>query len=493
MKKSIIYLFVCAIFGMMLTTSCQDSLDLDATNSNTRNVTIDKDLFAVKGRINVKLAKGTNYAIPSSPNGDVEMQSVPSAMASAMKFSGAYRMERVFKPAGIYEARTVAEGLDRWYTIYFDESKDVSAVLQQFNKVNGIEYAERVLPIARPKVTVKPYNGPSASAEMKGAAGVFNDPYLSKQWHYYNDGSVSAHAKKGADCNVKPVWEKYTAGKSNVIVAIVDGGIDITHEDLVDNLYINEKEKNGQPNVDDDGNGFVDDVYGYNFVTADGVVGGKIEPDDDGHGTHVAGTVGARNNNGKGVAGVAGGDGTAGSGVRLMSCQIFRKKNEQGDAAAAIKYAADNGAVICQNSWGYSSTADVTEMPKLLKEAIDYFIKMAGCDAMGQQRADSPMKGGVVIFAAGNENKEFSAYPACYAPTVSVSAMAWDFTKASYSNFAKWITIMAPGGDQETFGTEGGVLSTMPKTKVASGYGYSACFRYCSTYCVVFRKARFYQ
>ena len=146
-------------------------------------------------------------------------------------------------------------------------------------------------------------------------------------WPAVRDGSVSAHAKKGADCNVKPVWEKYTAGKSNVIVAIVDGGIDITHEDLVDNLYINEKEKNGQPNVDDDGNGFVDDVYGYNFVTADGVVGGKIEPDDDGHGTHVAGTVGARNNNGKGVAGVAGGDGTAGSGVRLMSCQTFARFN----------------------------------------------------------------------------------------------------------------------------------------------------------------------
>ena len=255
MKKSIIYICACAIFGMMLTTSCQDSLDLDATNSNTRSVTIDKDIFAVKGCINVKLAKGTNHVIPSSPNGNVEMQNVPSAMASAMKYSGAYKMERVFKPAGIYEARTVAEGLDRWYTIYFDESKDVSAVLQQFNKVNGIEYAERVLPIERPKVTAKPYNGSSASAEIKGAAGVFNDPYLSKQWHYYNDGSVSGHAKKGADCNVKPVWEKYTAGKSNVIVAIVDGGIDVTHEDLVDNLYINEKEKNGQPNVDDDGNG----------------------------------------------------------------------------------------------------------------------------------------------------------------------------------------------------------------------------------------------
>ena len=180
MKKSIIYICACAIFGMMLTTSCQDSLDLDATNSNTRSVTIDKDIFAVKGCINVKLAKGTNHVIPNSPNGNVEMQNVPSAMASAMKYSGAYKMERVFKPAGIYEARTVAEGLDRWYTIYFDESKDVSAVLQQFNKVNGIEYAERILPIERPKVTAKPYNGPSANAEMKGAAGVFNDQCLSR-------------------------------------------------------------------------------------------------------------------------------------------------------------------------------------------------------------------------------------------------------------------------------------------------------------------------
>ena len=85
MKKSIIYICACAIFGMMLTTSCQDSLDLDATNSNTRSVTIDKDIFAVKGCINVKLAKGTNHVIPSSPNGNVEMQNVPSAMASATR------------------------------------------------------------------------------------------------------------------------------------------------------------------------------------------------------------------------------------------------------------------------------------------------------------------------------------------------------------------------------------------------------------------------
>ena len=458
--------------GLMLATSCQESMETENPNSKTRAVAIDKDLFAVRGRINVKLEKGANQALPTSAKGNVEMQSVPSAMASAMKYAGAYKMERVFKPAGIYEKRTIAEGLDRWYTIYFDESKDVAEVLQQFNKASGIEYAERVLPIARPKFTAKPYTGPAPQTRNQPTASAFNDPLLAKQWHYYNDGSVSPHAKKGADCNLKPVWEKYTTGKSNVIVAVVDGGIDITHEDLVDNLYINEKEKNGQAGVDDDGNGFVDDVYGYNFVEAKDVVGGTIQPDNDGHGTHVAGTVAARNNNGKGVAGVAGGNGAADSGVRLMSCQIFRGKDEQGDAAAAIKYAADNGAVICQNSWGYSSTSGVTAMPKLLKEAVDYFIKMAGCDANGQQRANSPMKGGVVIFAAGNENKEFAAYPACYPPAVSVSAMAWNFAKASFSNYARWITIMAPGGDQDTFGTEGGILSTVPKSKASSGYAY---------------------
>ena len=462
----------CAMSGLMLATSCQDSMDLQTANSNTRAVVIDKDIFAVRGRINVKLEKGANQALPTSAKGNVEMQSVPSAMSSAMKYAGAYKMERVFKPAGIYEERTIAEGLDRWYTIYFDESKDVAEVVQQFNKAAGVEYAERVLPIARPKFTAKPYTGPAPQTRNQPTASAFNDPLLAKQWHYYNDGSVSPHAKKGADCNLKPVWEKYTTGKNNVIVAIVDGGIDVTHEDLVDNLYINEKEKNGQAGVDDDGNGFVDDVYGYNFVEAKDVVGGKIEPDNEGHGTHVAGTVGARNNNGIGVAGVAGGNGAADSGVRLMSCQIFRGKDEQGDAAAAIKYAADNGAVICQNSWGYSSTSGVTAMPKLLKEAVDYFIKMAGCDANGQQRANSPMKGGVVIFAAGNENKDFAAYPACYPPAVSVSAMAWNFAKASYSNYADWVTIMAPGGDQDTFGTEGGILSTVPKSKVPSGYAY---------------------
>lgn len=215
MRKSIIYLCACALSGMMVTTSCQDNLDSDAGVSNTRSVNIDKDLFAIKGCINVKLAKGTNQSIPSTRSGSVEMQSVPSAMTSAMQYSGAYKMERVFKPAGIYEARTVAEGLDRWYTIYFDKSKDVAAVLDQFKKAEGVECAERVLPMAKPTVKMTPYSPSGAS--MQATASTFDDPLLAKQWHYYNDGSVNARAKKGADCNVKPVWEKYTTGKKTLL------------------------------------------------------------------------------------------------------------------------------------------------------------------------------------------------------------------------------------------------------------------------------------
>ena len=106
----------------------------------------------------------------------------------------------------------------------------------------------------------------------------------------------------GADIGLFKAWEKET-GKPNVIVAITDGGIDITHPDLKDNLFVNQKELNGQEGVDDDGNGFIDDINGFNFIHNNG----KIYPDDESHGTHVAGTVAARNNNGIGVAGIAGG------------------------------------------------------------------------------------------------------------------------------------------------------------------------------------------
>jgi serine protease len=153
----------------------------------------------------------------------------------------------------------------------------------------------------------------------------FNDPFFSKQWHLYNDGSLSNEFIAGADINVTDVWKYYTTGSNRVVVAIVDTGVDISHPDLVNNLWVNEAELNGIEGVDDDGNGIVDDIYGANFINYTGTI--RVEE----HGTHVSGIVAATNNNGMGVCGVAGGNGSE-EGVRLMICQIMDSYNNIGDA-----------------------------------------------------------------------------------------------------------------------------------------------------------------
>lgn len=124
---------------------------------------------------------------------------------------------------------------------------------------------------------------------------------MDQQWHYRNPGTL-APSVKGADINLWEAWQ-YETGSSNVIVAVIDEGIQIDHPDLVNNMWVNEAELNGTENSDDDGNGYIDDIYGYNFVSNSGNVTSMT------HGTHVAGTIAAENGNGIGVCGIAGGNG----------------------------------------------------------------------------------------------------------------------------------------------------------------------------------------
>ncbi|MGM9738098.1 MAG: S8 family serine peptidase, partial [Candidatus Cryptobacteroides sp.] len=201
-----------------------------------------------------------------------------------------------------------------------------------------------------------------------------------------------------------------------------------------------------------------------------------------GHGTHVAGTIAAVNNNGIGVCGVAGGSG-AGDGVKIMSVQIFSGSYgvSYANEVRAVKYAADNGAVILQCSWGYNSAlADPlyysrgygsdeefeTRSP-LEKEAFDYFIYHAGS-------RNGVIDGGVVVFASGNENAAMAAYPGAYKDYICVSALAGDYTPSTYSNYGPGVDICAPGGDTDYHcSTKGGILSTLP-AHVSDGqmYGY---------------------
>lgn len=295
----------------------------------------------------------------------------------------------------------------------------------------------------------------SQMVTMATSSMPFNDPMLSQQWHYSNDGSIAVGAVPGADINLFDAWQT-TTGRSDVVVAVIDGGIDVSHEDLAANMLINSAEANGVEGVDDDGNGYVDDIYGYNFCTNSAA----IYPHD--HGTHVAGTVAAVNNNGVGVAGVAGGDGSADSGIRMISCQVFdtRSGTQEGDFAAALVYAARRGASIAQCSWGWGSP-DYYEQEVL--DAIDYFTKYGGGDNLA---------GGLCIFATGNNGATGNYYPACYETTVAVGAMTCYLTPASYSNYGDWVDIVAPGGLMD-YSTYEGVLSTLPNNQYGWNEGTS--------------------
>ena len=346
---------------------------------------------------------------------------------------GVVSVERLFPDAGEFEARHRAAGLHRWYRIRYDESVSITKAEQGLGSLPGVQTVD----FPRRKVR----------------RAYFNDPLYFAQWHYYNDGSLGRNFKKGIDINVEPVWKEYTAGSSNVIVAVVDGGIDPDHEDLKG--VVLKGGKNGSRNF----------VAGY-------------DPDDilaDEHGTHVGGTIGAINNNGIGVCGIAGGKDGRG-GVRLMSCIIFADTEEEGDGeedARALVWAADNGAVIANNSWGYDADSerqaaqyaeDFRKYDSPTKSAIDYFIDNAGTDASGKQTG--PMKGGVVFFAAGNEGWSHDA-PGEYERIIAVGAFGPDGYMSGFSNYGSWVDILAPGGSDSDEGEEW-IASTYP----GNGYVY---------------------
>lgn len=413
------------------------------------------------GLLYIKITPQAEPQLQNHTSSDNSLSGLPGLDSLAKKI-GATHMERLFPPAGKFEARTKAAGLHLWYVVRFDKNIPVTRASSDLSKLPEIQYSEpvqKLIPLNGKTVIAKNIPVPATRKQLP-----FNDPKLEAQWHYDNEGTLPLSAA-GADINLFQAWQ-LTKGSRGVIVAVVDGGIDTRHEDLKDNLWVNEAEKNGQMNTDDDGNGYTDDVYGYNFVDNNGTIVAHE------HGTHVAGTVSAVNNNGIGVCGVAGGSGNQ-DGVRLMSLQIYKPNpnDPENDYTStltpkAIKYGADNGAVISQNSWGYANG----EFPQATKEAIDYFIQYAGIDENGNQTG--PMRGGIVIFAAGNDGKSILCYPGAYEKVISVASMAPDFKKSYFSNYGSWISITAPGGAADydlNSGHEGHqILSTLPNNQ----YGY---------------------
>ena len=451
-------------FLALLSSSCADGI-LDRTDASFRDspgeetvltsrvtgerfsaVNVNMDRLVVKfSEDYIELIEGCNADIRTLSS-DTRRSDNPLRRISGKS------LQRVFPYDDKYEGRTRREGMHRWYYIDLSESQDfldAEEILANCSEVELVEFDRKILRIGSDEaVTV----GQSASVR-RSADAPFDDPKIGEQWHYFNDAALNLSVA-GSDINVYPAWRNYPVGDCDVVVAVVDGLVDTTHEDLIDNLW-----------CDEDGS------HGKSFVS--GALG---LPDD--HGTHVAGTVAAVNNNGTGVCGVAGGDKARGiPGARIMTCAIF-EGNASGDAAQAIKWSCDHGANISQNSWGYQADTNgdgvisaqelayfkSMKIPATMKDAIDYFNRYGGCDDDGNQLPDSPMKGGVVVFAAGNEHIDFD--PICYyGDVVSVAAIGADYQQAFYSNYGSWVDICAPGGDS---GKDAWILSTLP----GNSYGY---------------------
>jgi len=275
--------------------------------------------------------------------------------------------------------------------------QSIQEVLQAYRSDPNVEYAELNYIVS------------VSSAAPASSPREPNDPFYSAQWSLDKIDAAQA-------------WDISTGGLPTV-VAVVDSGVDYNHRDLRDNIWVNQAELAGLAGVDDDQNGYVDDIYGYNFIynNADPI-------DDHGHGTHCAGIIAAQANNGLDIAGIC-------WNTKIMAIKFLGSLGEgtTADAVLSIYYAVVNGADIISCSWGSS------EESKVLQDAIDYAYS----------------QGVFVVAAAGNDNSDKPYYPAGYPHVISVTATDSDDKKWYLSNYGDWIDIAAPGADILSLRAEG--------------------------------------
>ncbi len=249
-----------------------------------------------------------------------------------------------------------------------------------------------------------------------------NDPCYSLQWPLNNTGQDYPASGRfnqppgtpDSDIDAPEAWDVHT-GSSKITVAVIDTGVDYNHRDLQSNMWVNEAELDGVVEDDDDGNGYIDDIYGYDFINND------ADPKDDhGHGTHCSGIIAAEGDNGLDIAGVCW-DG------RIMALKFLGSGGSgyASDAVKAFYYAVENGADVTSNSWSAPSYSQT------MKEAIDY----------------AHSQGVIMISSAGNYNSDYPLYPAYYDHMIAVAATNSNDEKATFSSYGDWVDIAAPGVD----------------------------------------------
>jgi len=314
------------------------------------------------------------------------------------------------------------------------------AVLQKGNYIARLNHKQNL----DGQKTVSPFKLEFDAKTFKQTSVVPNDPLFHKQWHLLNIGQSGG--LQGSDIEAVEAWKNRTDA-SNVVVAVIDGGVDVDHPDLDDNIWINKREVPGN-GIDDDKNGYIDDVHGWNFVKK------TSELFKDKHGTHVAGIIGAEGDNKIGISGVA-------WDTQIMSLDIFDQGKTYSDdnLIEAVNYAIDNGANVINMSLGYtiphaSLSLYKRAKPDLYQRYLDVFSKAI-------------TNGVTIVAAAGNDDAEDNSnlsLPSAFSSEIdgfiSVAAVDHNNFITDYSNYGGAITIAAPGGSSDK--EESKVFSTLP-------------------------------
>ncbi len=342
------------------------------------------------------------------------------ALNQIIKQVGVASIQKVF-PFKNQQKQKVQTDLSKIYYFRFDASRDVHSVASEFSQDQNIVYAE-----------------PLKVHRMYGT--VPNDPKYPDQYHF---NPVQAEL----------AWD-ITQGSEDVIVGIIDSGVDLFHPDLQDNIWANEVEINGTDGADDDGNGYVDDYHGWDFV---GASSSNIVPDNDpnqtggsAHGTHVAGITGAVGNNGTGVAGMS------------WDVQLMVTKHSPDTESRSIYfgyegivYCVDNGADIVNLSWGGSFSSEYA------RDIINYAYEN---DVL-------------VVAAAGNDTQENNYeppdrvpphYPSAYEHVLSIANTTNVDVLDSSSLYGETVDLAAPGTILSTIPTSQGSYDTFVGTSMAS-------------------------
>lgn len=340
----------------------------------------------------------------------VKLKPGTALLAKGTQSTGVFKIDDILAPYQVEDISPVVPykkrnpkltDINRIYRIKYSDITDPRVICKNLNKLENVVYAE-------PRYIYYEMTVP-------------NDPDYSSQWHLPVIEASFA-------------WST-TTGDTNAIIAIIDDAVDIDHEDLADNIFTNWAEYHGTSGVDDDGNGYIDDIHGWDFAEDDNDPSPSIEGQD--HGTHVTGCASAVTDNGIGVAAPG------------WSCKILPLKfsNDQtgsltGDAGAALIYAADMGAVVTNTSWGGGGYS------QYLLDAFEYAYDL----------------GVLSLSSAGNSYSDLAEYPSAYPHVFSVASTTTGDLKSDFSTYNLSVDISSPGS---------GILSTIPNNQYAYFSGTS--------------------